>query len=298
MSTSLPDMTTLAPAIAAELGPDWTAQPDLARADELGYVLRHSDGRGIELSVVTWETDRNYGRLHAQAALPEQPEDVHIDTTDIERGQRTMAGTKTARQIAREIARDLLPTVTIAHARWHARAKRLRAEEAQRSATAARLATLPGMGKATPATWRHGYEVRKLHLAWDGAPRGEGNDARRHSSTPSARVLVDVDHDGETVEITLSHLFSDQAERVLRALLEPEQPDLSDLSLTELLDQIEDAARHGYTLTEQDRAAVACARNPSTDNGEDDVFFASTGTVGLPEYILTLARRSRASKQP
>ncbi|MFF9690428.1 hypothetical protein [Streptomyces sp. NPDC014623] len=119
------------------------------------------------------------------------------------------------------MSRRLLPDLTTALATWQTKVQRLCAEEAERTATARRLAEVLG---TTPTRATHGasYEKRKLHLGWTGANRSRGPE-QRSTTTPRASVEIDADRSGEYVKVELSGLSAAQAERVLRALIDQEQ---------------------------------------------------------------------------
>jgi hypothetical protein len=95
------------------------------------------------------------------------------------------------------------------------RLEELRAAERARVAAAGRLAAIAGLSE--PARSYHDRRLTAYHLAWDGERRGTSYWAQ-----PKARVAVDADRKtGEPyATVELSGLTPDQAERVLRALIE------------------------------------------------------------------------------
>lgn len=214
-----PDTAALAPAVAALLGPEWSAHRDMDGLHLRAYCLRHRDGRQVRLAVHPDATGPECGRLFATGLLPENPDDVLPYTTDIWAGRITMAGTKTAQQIAADIARHLLPVLTTAHAIWHSKVRRLRAHEACRKAVAEQLAAVPGMSSASH-TRSHNRSQFAWHLGWEGTGRAPQGSSGRYVTVPRARVEVDTADDGESIRIELSGLSGTQAERVLRALAE------------------------------------------------------------------------------
>lgn len=222
MTDSIPDTSVLAPAVASLLGSGWTAYPDEDGGYERAWFLRHHDGRRVRLSVDVSEFSRDRGRLYAEGYLPDKPDDVDPDTTGIERGSIGMAGMKTAPQVAREITRRLLPTLTDAHAAWNAKVARLRAHEALRTRVAERLARIPGLSKPVRALWRP-RTSQEWRLSWNGTRPGANGPAGRRTTTVSARLTVDAGDNGEAVGIELAGLSAGQAERALRGLLGWEQ---------------------------------------------------------------------------
>jgi len=225
MANALPDTSILAPAVASLLGPDWSAYPDEDGQYHRAWFLRHRDGRRVRLSVEVSDFSRDRGRLHAAGYLPDKPDDVDPDTSDIERGSISMAGTKTAPQVAREISRRLLPTLTEALAAWNAKVTRLRAHEVLRTEVAERLARIPGISTPARTPWRP-RSSQAWHLSWNGTPRGAEGSTWRYATTPSARLDVDAGDTGEHVGIELAGLSAEQAARAMRALVRPERDEL------------------------------------------------------------------------
>ncbi|MEU2462103.1 hypothetical protein ABZ604_31540 [Streptomyces sp. NPDC012473] len=218
-STVMPEMQILAAATATHLGPGWKGEP---HPDNPRYMaaVTHEDGRRVHLRVDRYASSREAGRIHLSGQQPEPPTGIHVENSRIDFGHITVAATKTPRQIAADVSRRLLPALTAALATWQAKMDRLRAEEAERTTTASRLAQALG---STPTRANRGgaYEKRKLHLSWTGI--NHGRVPLQWTTTPRASVVVDADRSGEYVQIELSGLSAAQADRVLRALVNEEQ---------------------------------------------------------------------------
>ncbi|MFJ5218786.1 hypothetical protein ACIP98_29210 [Streptomyces sp. NPDC088354] len=282
MFTDLPDILALTGAVAAALGPEWSTEPYRPWNDPHAYLLRHSDGRTIRFHVSTLR--RDYGRLHAQGMTPESfaPGDARPYMARIDFGHITMAGTKAAPQVAAEIARRLLPTVTAAYTAWHNAVRRAQDEDARRREVAEQLAAIPGMTRPSRRFGSGDYDHDpRWFLRWDATPRSASGYIQDEAG---ATVAVDIDAAGGKVSIQAFGLFPDQAHRALHELVHPQ----SAPSLRELCDRIEDAAQEGFPLSTEDRAAIAHARNPRTDDGQDDTF----GTVPLRQVLRNLAARA------
>lgn len=219
-SSVMPEMQTLAAAVATHLGRGWKDEPHPEHPRYSAHVT-HEDGRRVRLYVDRYASGREAGRIHVSGQEPELPAGITVESSGISFGHITVAGTKTPRQIAADVSRRLLPDLTSALVTWQAKVQRLCAEEAERTATARRLADVLA---TTPTRATHGpnYEKRKLHLGWTGANRSRGPE-QRWTTTPRASVEIDADRSGEYVKIDLSRLSAAQAERVLRALIDQEQ---------------------------------------------------------------------------
>lgn len=186
-TSRLPDTATLALAVAALLGPEWSAHRDTDGLHLRAYCLRHRDGRQVRLAVHPDTTGPQCGRLYAAGVLPESPDDIVPSTTDIKCGRITMAGTKTAQQIADHITRRLLPTLTAAYATWHGKVLRLRALEARRMTVAEQLANVPGMSAPSRVASQYGSHF-PWRRGWEGAaraPLGSRPGARTSAIGPS-----------------------------------------------------------------------------------------------------------------
>jgi hypothetical protein len=214
MSTTTParpDVPALAHETARILGTDWHAQPDTDWVS--AWALHHRDGRRVRLYGPEYG---NEGRLYMEGLLPNAPEDERPDRTGLDSGNISVAASSPARRVAGEITRRLLPKLTPACEEYRRRLEELRTAERARVAAARSLAELPGLSE--PRRNYHDRRVTAYHLAWDGPRRGEW-----HGAKPSARI--DVDADRETAEphvcMELRGLSPEQAERVLRALIEP-----------------------------------------------------------------------------
>ncbi|WUY01928.1 hypothetical protein OG428_36040 (plasmid) [Streptomyces sp. NBC_01422] len=212
----MPEMQTLAAAVATHLGPGWKDEPHPEHPRYSAHVI-HEDGRQVRLYVDRYATGREAGRIHVTGQQPKPPADIYVESFRINFGHITVAATKSPRQVAGDVSRRLLPDLTAALAAWQAKVQRLCSEEAERTATAHRLADVLA---ATPTRAPHGN--RKLHLGWTGANRSRGPE-QRWTTTPRASVEIDADRSGEYVTIELSGLSAAQAERVLRALIDQEQ---------------------------------------------------------------------------
>ncbi|MEU2099892.1 hypothetical protein AB0H47_35570 [Streptomyces globisporus] len=237
-STTMPDIRTLAAAVAAELGPDWTCAPDeepyrfwITTAQEgrgrgrgSAYVSSGREGRGIRLFVDPYASGRGIGRVHVHGRRPEAPGDVVIHDADIRFGRITVAGTKPPRQIAAEIRRRLLPQLDTGMARWRERVEAERAKDEQARALALRLASVSGTATLTRHVHTPDSEGPSWHLTCPVPPHGPG-----HPAAPSAaRAVIEVTSDaaGPHARIELSQLNGVQAEQVLRALeAEAGEPD-------------------------------------------------------------------------
>ncbi|MFG3399032.1 hypothetical protein [Streptomyces parvus] len=225
-STTMPDIRTLAPAVAAELGPDWTCTPDeepyrfwITTAQEgrgrgrgSAYVSSGREGRGIRLFVDPYASGRDIGRVHVHGRRPEAPGDVVLDDADIGFGRITVAGTKPPRQIAAEIRRRLLPQLDTGMARWRERVEAEQAKDEQTRALALRLASVTG---TTPT-----QHARASGPVWHLMCPIPFRSPERGTKPEAARAVVDVtsDADGTHVRIELSQLSGAQAQQVLRAL--------------------------------------------------------------------------------
>lgn len=205
-----PDVRALAHEVAALFGPAWSVHPDddWSRA----WVLHHQDGRRVRLYGPAYG---NAGRLHAEGLLPNTDDDERPDRTGLDAGNISMADTSPARRVATEITRRLLPKLDIASAEYARRLEELRAAERARVAAARCLAALPGMSE--PKRTHHDRRLTAYHLSWDGEKRGKS-----HWLKPQARVEADADRETAApyVNVNLSGLTPDQAERVLHALID------------------------------------------------------------------------------
>ncbi|MFB8026894.1 MULTISPECIES: hypothetical protein [unclassified Streptomyces] len=216
----MPEMQALAAAVATHLGPGWKCEPDAEHPRYSAHVT-HEDGRQVRLYVDRYASGREAGRVHVAGQQPKPPADIYVESFRIDFGHITVAGTKTPRQVAGDVSRRLLPDLTTALATWQAKVQRLCAEEAERTATARRLAEALGTTPRRATRGAHS-EKRKLHLGWTGANRSHG-PVQQWTTTPRASVEIDADRSGEYVTIELSGLSAAQAERVLRALIDLEQ---------------------------------------------------------------------------
>jgi len=207
MSTTTPDMCAVAGEVERVLGADWHAGPDDTWAGV--WVLQHPDGRRVRLYTAE-------SRIHAHGLLPDSPRDERPGRTGLDAGVITVAGTATAKRVAAEIRRRLLPKLDAACAEYGRRLEELRAAERSRLAAVERIAAVPGLSE--PVRDRHDRTLTAYHLAWDGERYGQSYWARAH-----ARVAVDADRETAEphVKVGLSGLSPEQAERVLRALVEP-----------------------------------------------------------------------------
>ncbi|MEV7297499.1 hypothetical protein AB0N79_38740 [Streptomyces microflavus] len=227
--TALPETMTIAPAVAAGLGPDWTCQSDEERHRGSIWITRPEEGRGRGRGTAHLETDEGdrrrirlfidhyasgsaAGRIHAHGRCPDQPDDVAFYDGDIGFGSITVAGTKTPRQIAAEIRRRLMPQLESGLSLWHERLEEARAKEARGSAVAQQLAAVPGMTAPTRASNGLYGNDRPWHLSWSGRST--------QLATPRAAAEVSSTASGTHVRLELSQLTGAQAERVLRALVE------------------------------------------------------------------------------
>ncbi|MCQ1581230.1 hypothetical protein [Streptomyces parvus] len=225
-STTMPEIMTLAPAVAAELGPDWTCAPDekpyrfwISTAQEgqgrgrgSAYVSSSREGRGIRLFVDPYASGRGIGRVHVHGRRPEAPGDVVIDDADISFGRISVAGTKQPRQIAAEIRRRLLPQLDAGVVTWRERVEAERAKDEQARALALRLASVTG---TTPTE-----HARGSGPVWHLMCSVPFRSPERGTEPEAARAVVNVtgDADGPHVRIELSQLNGAQAQQVLRAL--------------------------------------------------------------------------------
>ncbi|MEV7304307.1 hypothetical protein [Streptomyces clavifer] len=219
VSTAMPDIRTLAPAVATCLGAGWKSEPH-PEHPHASALLTHEDGRQVSLYVDQYASPRA-ARVQASGQEPTPPVGILAKSTRIDFGHITMAATKSARQIAADVSRRLLPTLAASLVQWQARMDQLCAEEAQRTAAADCLAAALRTTSVTRASHGSTWDKRKLHMGWAGTARGT---ERQWMTTPRASVEVDADSSsGAYVKIELSGLTAAQAERVLRALLDEEQ---------------------------------------------------------------------------
>lgn len=226
----MPEIMTLAPAVVAELGPDWTYQRDEEHHRGSIWITRPEEGRGrgrntahlssgegggrqIRLFVDPYASGSAAGRIHAHGRCPALPRDVAIYDADIRFGSITMAGTKSPRQIAAEIRRRLVPQLESGLTRWRERVTEARAQVARGSAVAEQLAAVPGMTPPTHTESGRYDGDRMWHLSWSGSGT---------PGTPLAVAEVSTTTSGSHVRIELSRLTAAQAERVLRALVQAE----------------------------------------------------------------------------
>lgn len=175
-STVMPEMQTLAAAVATHLGPGWKDEPHPEHPRYSAHVI-HEDGRQVRLYVDRYATGREAGRIHVTGQQPKPPADIYVESFRINFGHITVAATKSPRQVAGDVSRRLLPDLTAALAAWQAKVQRLCSEEAERTATAHRLADVLA---ATPTraltgiescTWVGPGPTGAADLNSDGPPR-------------------------------------------------------------------------------------------------------------------------------
>ncbi|MGW7506085.1 hypothetical protein ACWGIR_32030 [Streptomyces albidoflavus] len=222
MTTSVQNrLAEVAPLVAADLDGDWTANPAQARSRyaEPAVVLHDTRGLTILLNIDP------YGRqdkISAVGILPTTPDEVLDDevyNADLPSGEIGMTVKKLdrPRQIAQEITRRLLPTLTAAHQEWLEQVAAARAKEEHRQRASRVLAALPGVSEPRRNKSPH-YPTNSLLLRWEGASRTP--DAQRHRHvTPAATVTVTATSALETVELNLTHLSVEAARAAILAAM-------------------------------------------------------------------------------
>ncbi|MFF4283021.1 hypothetical protein ACFY0Z_30090 [Streptomyces kronopolitis] len=211
----LPDLVTIAPAVARHLGAGWSAQPHQDSDWSKTAFLVHRDGRRVRVSVDPYASGPIRQQLTVRGSEPEPaPEGATRELDGISFGLIRCAGTKSPERVAKEIARRLLPKMAAAYETWHAKVEQLREQETLRWTVAERLAAVPGMSQPARPTHRVSA-LTPWSLHWRGPDRGG------YSTTPRASVSVDAGRHGEHVELTLSGLNAEEAQRVLCSLVAP-----------------------------------------------------------------------------
>lgn len=145
-STAMPNIRTLAPAVATHLGAGWKSKLDPEQPRYSAH-LTHQDGRQVSLYIDQYASGRDAGRLHVDGQQPEPRASITVEHSRFDFGHITVAGTKTPRQVAAGVSRRLLPDFTAALTKWQAKVAQLCAEEAERTETARRLAEVLGTGR-------------------------------------------------------------------------------------------------------------------------------------------------------
>ncbi|MGW2841930.1 hypothetical protein ACWCWD_29595 [Streptomyces sp. NPDC001493] len=212
-AASVPDVHRLTFEIATHLPQGWRGEPDPKSPAEAAYLV-HQDGSRVHLYIDRYARSRDAGRITAYGCKLETPSGMRGVPPNF--GRITLAATKSARQLARDVSRRLLPLLAAAQEIVRAQLDQHQHEEALRSTVAGRLAALPHVRTLPRSPYGSPSEQLTWHLAWQGVPRGEGPD--RGFLIPEARVSVTARKGFERVGVTLTDLSADQAERVLRAL--------------------------------------------------------------------------------
>jgi hypothetical protein len=221
----LDQLTDAAPSIAKSLGDSWSVQPTPAYPDPAtahSVPLGHTSGISITLHVDTYIASN--GRLIAEGRLPDLPDDVirnEVDTTSLNTGHTTMTPDKVTKpqQMARQITRRLLPTLTTAHKEWTAKVEAARAKESHRRRAADLIATVPGINSPHRNQSTRNYQHAYL-LDWDGEDRLPGYTRSLHNHcVPKVRVTADANQATETVHIELRNLSAEAARAAVAAAI-------------------------------------------------------------------------------